>query len=93
MESKTERTVNVWDTYVVKKNGSVMHFDIIVPTEVKDTSVVFGYGKAYLKLKGEEGQELDAKQCQLCHMEYIKQEWQDELNTNGYLIIEMEGCK
>jgi hypothetical protein len=28
--------VAVWDTYVTKKDGSIMHFDIIADEEIKD---------------------------------------------------------
>ena len=28
--------VAVWDTYVTKKDGTVMHFDIIAPVDIKD---------------------------------------------------------
>ena len=38
--------VAVWDTYVTKKDGSVMHFDIIAPSSVKDTAVIYEYGRA-----------------------------------------------
>jgi len=33
-QKQTEMKVAVWDTYVTKKDGSVMHFDIIVPEEI-----------------------------------------------------------
>ncbi|MEQ2008810.1 MAG: DUF2024 family protein, partial [Limisphaerales bacterium] len=29
--------IAVWDTYVTKNNGTIMHFDILVPSELKDT--------------------------------------------------------
>jgi len=28
--------VAVWDTYVTRKEGNIMHFDVIVPEEIKD---------------------------------------------------------
>ena len=30
--------VAVWDTYVKKKDGTVMHFDILAPSHQRDTS-------------------------------------------------------
>ncbi|RYD82581.1 MAG: DUF2024 family protein [Sphingobacteriales bacterium] len=36
--------VAVWDTYVTKKDGSVMHFDIIAPSTIKDEATIFAYG-------------------------------------------------
>ena len=85
--------VAVWDTYVTKKDGSVMHFDIIAPSEVKDTNIIYNYGKNYLKTKEQDGQSLTSKECRFCHIETIKESWENEINQNGYFIIEMENCK
>jgi uncharacterized protein YifE (UPF0438 family) len=84
--------VAVWDTYVTKKDGSVMHFDIIAPESVKEASIIHGYGKEYLKLKGQEGQPLTSKECRFCHIETLKQQWEEEINQKGYFIFEMENC-
>ncbi len=32
--------VTVWDTYVTKKDGSIMHFDIIAPDTINDEDVI-----------------------------------------------------
>jgi len=91
MEKQTSK-VNVWDTYVTKKDGKVMHFDIIAPIAIKDTTTIYNYGKEYLKTKGQEGQPLSAKQCRLCHIENLRPSWEKEIGEKGYFIIEMEGC-
>ncbi|MEM8906341.1 MAG: DUF2024 family protein [Bacteroidota bacterium] len=85
--------VNVWDTYVTKKDGGIMHFDIIAPVSIQDTSQIYQYGKAYLRSKGQEGQPLSAAQCRLCHIEQLRPEWATAIEQNGYFIIEMEGCR
>ena len=85
--------VAVWDTYVTKKDGSVMHFDIIAPEEIKDTSIIYGYGREYLISKRQEGQPLTSKQCRFCHIETVRPEWEAEIKQKGYFIIEMENCK
>ena len=92
MEYIIQKKVNVWDTYVTKKNGQIMHFDIIVPVEVSDTSIIYNYGKEYLKTKGQEGQPLSSKQCKLCHIEQLQPDWAADISEKGYFIIEMEGC-
>ncbi len=51
------------EIYLIRKDGKVMHFDIIAPEEIKYTSVIYGYGKKYLKTKGQEGQTLTANEC------------------------------
>lgn len=85
--------VAVWDTYVTKKDGIVMHFDIIAPQEIRDTIVIYNYGKEYLKTKGQEGQTLSSKECRFCHIEAVRPQWEAEIKQKGYFIIEMENCQ
>lgn len=84
--------VAVWDTYVTKKDGSIMHFDIIAPQEIRDTTIIHNYGKDYLKSKGQDGQLLTSKECSFCHIESVRPHWEAEINQKGYYIIEMENC-
>lgn len=84
--------VAVYDTYVTKKDGSVMHFDIIVPANLKDTFVIYGYGKEYLKTKGQEVQNLSSKECLFCHIEKVKPQWEEHIKLKGYYIYEIENC-
>lgn len=42
--------VAVWDTYIKKKNGTVMNFDIIVPDSQKSATIIYGYGKNIWKV-------------------------------------------
>lgn len=92
MVNTIQKKVNVWDTYVTKKDGNIMHFDIIAPVEITDTTTIYDYGKEYLKLKNQEGQPISAKQCRLCHIEQLRPEWEAKIDEKGYFIIEMEGC-
>ena len=92
-KTKKNMKVAVWDTYVTKKDGSVMHFDIIAPEEIKDTSLIYEYGKEYLKSKDQTGQPLTSKECRFCHVEKAKAQWEDSISKNGYFIIEMENCE
>lgn len=85
--------VAVWDTYVVKKNGQTMHFDIIVSDHISDESVVHSMGKDYLSLKGQQGQALTSRECRLCHQEIASPEMKSGIAEKGYYIIEMEGCE
>ncbi len=85
--------VAVWDTYVTKKDGSLMHFDIITPEETKDEAVIYGYGKAYLENKGQAGQPLTSEECRFCHIETIKPQWEEAIRQKGYYIYEMENCQ
>lgn len=84
--------VAVWDTYVTKTDGGIMHFDIIAPSAVKDEATIYTYGKEYLRLKNQEGQNLSSKECNFCHIETATAEMVAVINEKGYYIIEMQGC-
>ena len=84
--------VSVWDTYVTKVDGSVMHFDILVPTGVSDTQVIFDYGKEYLNLKGVGNLSLTAKECQFCHVEVVGPKVLEDIKSKGYSIVELDSC-
>jgi Domain of unknown function (DUF2024) len=84
--------VAVFDTYVTKKDGTIMHFDIVVPQEVKDTNQVHAFGKAYLTAKGQAEQSLSSKECTFCHIGQASDKMVADINLQGFSIIEMEGC-
>ncbi|PTT02007.1 DUF2024 domain-containing protein, partial [Flavobacterium sp. HMWF030] len=60
--------VAVWDTYVTRKDGKIMHFDILV-NESDKADQVFEYGKNYLRTISQEGQVLTSKECKFCHID------------------------
>lgn len=91
-KTRSKMKVAVWDTYVTKKDGSIMHFDIIAPKEIVDANVIYSYGKEYLKSKKQEGQALSSKECRFCHIETVKTHWELAIKDKGYFIIEMENC-
>lgn len=84
--------VAVWDTYVKNNSGKIMHFDIIVPEEIKDTSLIYKYGKEYLKSKKQEKLNISSNECKFCHFRIVNNEWLKEIEAKGYFIIEMENC-
>lgn len=84
--------VAVWDTYVKKADGNVMHFDIIAPAEIKDEAIIHQYGKEYLATKEQSAQPLSAKECSFCHIESASEEMESAIKQKGYYIIEMQGC-
>lgn len=69
-----------------------MHFDILVPEEVKEQEIIFNFGKQYLAGKGEAGGILTADECQFCHIGAAPQNIIDDIKAKGYSIIEMENC-
>lgn len=85
--------VVVWDTYVPRKDGLTMHFDILVPDTVTDADTIFGYGRDYLQSKAFETGALTAKECVYCHMEQATDDIVSAIQQQGYYIIEMENCR
>ena len=84
--------VAVWDTYVTKKDGSIMHFDIIAPDHLKDEKLIHSFGKDYLQSKNEQDQPLTSKECSFCHIEEASDEIVESIEKKGYSIIEMQNC-
>lgn len=83
--------VAVWDTYVNKNDGTIMHFDIIVPESSQDEDV-FRFGEEYLRLKGLTELKIDTKKCSFCHVEHLQKHMERDINERGYYILEMKGC-
>ncbi len=84
--------IAVWDTFVRREDGKVMHFDILVPKSVTDEKTVFDYGKAYLKTKPFLTNQVSANECSLCHIEQATEDIILSIEQKGYSIIEMENC-
>jgi len=84
--------VAVWDTYVQRKNGLVMHFDILVPSFGTTKKEVFEFGAQYLQDKDVVSTSLSTSECRLCHMEQAPEIVEKIIGEQGYFIIEMENC-
>ena len=83
--------VSVYDTYVQKNNGAIMHFDILVEESIS-LEDVYKYGKGYLTQKKVSNTKLTTNQCKFCHIEKAPKEIEKSINENGFYIIEMENC-
>lgn len=84
--------VAVWDTYVTRKDGKIMHFDILVDETTNDANAIFEFGKSYLKTVSQEGQPLTSKECRFCHIDKAPAQVENQIRKNGFSIIEMENC-
>ncbi len=89
-KNATKMSVAVWDTYVKKRDGSVMHFDILVPSTLKDALTIHQYGKEYLATENEEDARLDTEECQFCHIEDVGADVKAAIQASGYYILEMD---
>ena len=81
----------VYDTYVKKKEGGLMHFDVIVPKDTHPDAVLV-FGSQYLKSKGQTGKELTTQECSFCHIEQATREVEEAIQNKGFYILEMQGC-
>ena len=84
--------IAVWDTYVKRKDGLVMHFDILVPDSMDDSEKVVAFGRHYLASKSFETSVLTTKACRFCHIEKATDQMMKSIEAKGYDIIEMEHC-
>ena len=84
--------IAVWDTYVERTNGTKMHFDILVPENVKEEAKIYGFGKKYLESKPFKTGMLSSKECSFCHFENTTNTIEEEIHKNGFYILEMENC-
>lgn len=84
--------VAVWDIYISKKDGTIMHFDIIVPDTLKEEQKIFTFGQKYLLSKNIEGQNLTSSECQFCHIQEAPEAIEQSILKTGYYIYEMENC-
>lgn len=89
-KNTAKMSVAVWDTYVKKQDGSVMHFDILIPSSLKDTRTIYRYGEEYLAGKNEAGAKLHTEECRFCHVEDADADIKAAIETKGYFILEME---
>ncbi|MEO9146863.1 MAG: DUF2024 family protein [Ginsengibacter sp.] len=84
--------VSVYDTYVTRKDGEQMHFDILVPDHEKDIDKIYQFGKNYIKTKGQDGQVLASKECNFCHIQEATSDVQNDIKLKGFSIVEMKNC-
>ncbi|MCG2615284.1 DUF2024 family protein [Terrimonas sp. NA20] len=84
--------VAVYDTYVTRKDGGLMHFDILVPDSLRDEQAIHSFGKTYLSRKDQDGQPLTTSECRFCHIEEASEEIVQDIQQQGFSIIEMQGC-
>ena len=47
IKTEIKMKVAVWDTYVKREDGNIMHFDILVPDYETNEQTIFNFGKDY----------------------------------------------
>jgi hypothetical protein len=82
--------INVYDTYVTKKDGTTMHFDVFMP--VKDGKKAIESAKKFVESVGEKDAKVTSDQCGFCHVQKATPKQEQEIKKNGYAIVKMDGC-
>jgi hypothetical protein len=85
--------VAIWDTYVTKKDGTIMNFDIIVPEAETDPGVIYGYGNVYLESKAMHDRPLTSNHCTFCHIERATDAMAISIKQKGFYILEIKNCQ
>jgi cytochrome c5 len=75
----------VYDTYVSKKDGKTMHFDVVVEANTSHEKAI-EYGKEYLASVGQEGQKMTQEECQFCHVQEAPPMVEKDIKGKGYYI-------
>ena len=74
----------VYDTYVRRKDGKIMHFDVVVADETLHEKAI-EYGKQYLKSIGQDGQKISQEECQFCHIQQAPPFIEKRIKEEGLL--------
>lgn len=90
MTRRLNNKVGVWEAYAHKKDGSVIHFDIVVPADFNDEDKIFEFGQHYLKTVDQPDASLNATRCQFCHIEETSTEISEAIERRGFYILEMD---
>ncbi|MBP6251358.1 MAG: DUF2024 family protein [Rubrivivax sp.] len=85
-------TIAVFDTYVTRPDGRVMHFDILVPDAGRNIEQVLQFGRRYLAAKDLPAQSLQARECRFCHVEQATAAVQQAVDRDGFAILELGNC-
>ena len=81
----------VYDTYVTKKDGRIMHFDVIVEANTPHEKAI-EYGKEFLQEVEQGGQKMTQEECQFCHIQEAPPMVEKSIKDSSYYIQKMEGC-
>lgn len=79
--------VHVYDTHIHTLAGEYIHFDVLVSDE--GVSQVKNYAERYLARLGIQVDNIKQSRCNFCHSEVANPEVQQNLLTEGHIIIRL----
>lgn len=84
--------ISVYDTVFKKKDGNLIRFDILVPSNQLDLEKIYAYGNAFLKKEKISAKNLiSADECSFCHIEVATPAIQKDIEKRGYSILKHWG--
>ena len=84
--------IDVFDTYVTHPDGKTMHFDVLLPEGRSSSEKAELYAMKWLEQIGIQSDGIKLNNCSYCHSEQSHPEIEASLTTQGYAILQMEGC-
>ena len=83
--------IHVFDTYATRKNGRIMHFDVVLAE--RDDAKALASARQWLASLGETDAEVSQERCCYCHSEeQAPPQIEQEISDRGYAIYRLEGC-
>lgn len=83
--------IDVYDSYAQKSDGTVIHFDVFVESGTPAAQALT-YGRRWLLDIGEQSAGLEQSRCNFCHSEIANPAVQQQIQSEGFYILQMEGC-
>lgn len=83
--------VDVYDTYATSKTGQTIHFDVLLASP-SEASKAYEYAVKWLVDIGEKDARLSQSRCTYCHSENASTAVIADIESNGFHILQMEGC-
>lgn len=83
--------LDVFDTYVTQSNGKLMHFDVFLPKGSSRT-LAEKYALEWLESVQIKTDSINLEKCRFCHTESASPEYEQAVKSQGYAILQMEGC-
>jgi len=84
--------ISVYDTIFKKSDGTLLKFDILVPSNFNDLTKIYAYGNEFLKSENIIATNLiSADECLFCHIEIATEAIQNDINKRGFSIFKHWG--
>ena len=84
--------ISVYDTVFKKEDGTLLKFDILVPSSFTDLEKIYEFGNSYLKAENISATNLiSADECAFCHIEVATKAIENDIRQKGYSIFKHWG--